>query len=582
MSRGKISDLFFEVGYKVNPTGFKRVEDDLKKIGIYANTSGVKIEKLGGILTGISGQAGSLGTTFTNLGSALGAAASMVLPFAAIGTTLGFITNETIKSVNAISEFDDKLRTVVAKIGASEEQLKELSPVTRQVARDYHVMANSVAEAQDYLALAGYSLEEIQEGTEAVVAAQRATGESMKAVSDIATDTASAYGYSADKLEFIVDRMTYTTTKFNTGFAQMGEAMKYIAPIAKQAGMEFEDLNAYIGVLANNSIKGSQAGTALRMAFLRLQAPSKAAQAQLNKYGIALYNAKGEYLGINKVMLNIEKAMKKMTDKQKAMFKQTVFGTEAMSAMEIVLKEGVENIIAYGDAIGQADGKTREMAMFMENGLGGLKRAIESEKNELSLALGEALRPAAYLFLNDLKEGMEDLNQTLDENKETVSDFALVIGGTIRDLNDSAAFVLKPVIWLFKETGSFLLDVLDFMTFGLYDDKVKYERKRLEELEWKERAEKFPREIIFPELENISLSDMELPSYKLPGEHYYKNFFIEEEPKELNINIKINGTDTLGKDVATAISEEVQKSFEEAMNYELSTTNINLGRGFSY
>ena len=508
--------------------------------------------------------------------------ASAVLPAMSVGATLGFIAKETIKSVNAISEFDDKLRTVVAKIGASEEQLKELSPVTRQVARDYHVMANSVAEAQDYLALAGYSLEEIQEGTEAVVAAQRATGESMKAVSDIATDTASAYGYSADKLEFIVDRMTYTTTKFNTGFAQMGEAMKYIAPIAKQAGMEFEDLNAYIGVLANNSIKGSQAGTALRMAFLRLQAPSKAAQAQLNQYGIALYNAKGEYLGINKVMLNIEKAMKKMTDKQKAMFKQTVFGTEAMSAMEIVLKEGVENIIAYGDAIGQADGKTREMAMFMENGLGGLKRAIESEKNELSLALGEALRPAAYLFLNDLKEGMEDLNQTLDENKETVSDFALVIGGTIRDLNDSAAFVLKPVIWLFKETGSFLLDVLDFMTFGLYDDKVKYERKRLEELEWKERAEKFPREIIFPELENISLSDMELPSYKLPGEHYYKNFFIEEEPKELNINIKINGTDTLGKDVATAISEEVQKSFEEAMNYELSTTNINLGRGFSY
>lgn len=549
MSRGKISDLFFEIGYRVNPIGLNKANDGLKKIKANANASGLQLGKLGMSLSGL---------------------ASAVLPLMSVGAALGFVTSESLKSINVISEFDDKLRTVVAKIGASEEQLKELSPVTRQVARDYHVMANSVAEAQDYLALAGYSLEEIQEGTEAVVAAQRATGESMKAVSDIATDTASAYGYSADKLEFIVDRMTYTTTKFNTGFAQMGEAMKYIAPIAKQAGMEFEDLNAYIGVLANNSIKGSQAGTALRMAFLRLQAPSKAAQAQLRKHKIALYNSKDEYLGINKVMLNVEKAMKKMTDKEKAMFKQTVFGTEAMSAMEIVLKEGVENIIAYGDAIGQADGKTREMAMFMERGLGGVRRSVEAEKEALSLVLGEALEPAAISFLTHIKNGLEFLREDLEINHQTKSDLAMGFA----EIFGQASKLGMAVLYDIPET-------VDFLTGGL----ISYIGRKT--------REKNNRSLnLYPDFKNISFQKLDLYPYDLPGMNYYKKPIsdseeiieetVEEKVKKIILEIKINGTDTLGKNVATAISEEVQKSFEEAMNYELSTTNINLGRGFSY
>lgn len=260
MAKGKISDLYFEVGYKVNPDGMKKAETGLAKIDYNANNTDMQVEKLSGNLSKMG---------------------LYVAGIAAIGFTISKVSKITKEAVNAQAEFDDKLRTVVSKIGASEEQLKLLAPTTRQVAREYHVLAGSVAEAQDYLALAGYSLEEIKAGTPSVVAAQRATGESMKTVSDIATDTASAYGYTAEGLDFITDRMVYTTTKFNTNFAQMGEAMKYVAPIAKQAGMEFEDLSSYIGVVANSGIKGSQAGTALRMAFLRLQAPTKMAESQL-------------------------------------------------------------------------------------------------------------------------------------------------------------------------------------------------------------------------------------------------------------------------------------------------------------
>lgn len=46
--------------------------------------------------------------------------------------------------------------------------------------------------------------------------------------------------------------------------------MKYIAPLANTVGLEFEEVAASIGIMANAGIKGSQAGTTLRGALSRL------------------------------------------------------------------------------------------------------------------------------------------------------------------------------------------------------------------------------------------------------------------------------------------------------------------------
>ena len=70
--------------------------------------------------------------------------------------------------------------------------------------------------------------------------------------------------------------------------------------------------------------------------------------------------------------------------------------------------------------------------------------------------------------------------------------------------------------------------------------------------------------------------------YKKPISEKIIEETVEEKFKKIILEIKVNGTDTLGKDVANIISDQIQKSFEEAMNYELSTTIINLGAGFSY
>lgn len=396
---GKIAGIYYEIDYKINPQGFNKASDNIKKIDGNAK-----------------GAANQIGFLDKGMGSLIGKAAGVV----SVGTAFKKTSDFIVESVVAYKNFDDSLRKTGSKLNLTDADMKNLAKSTRSVALEFNSTGKAVSDAQEYLALAGYNLEEIQAASPTVVAAQRATGESMQLVSDIATDTASSYGYMANEIDFVTDRMVYTTTAFNTNFAQMGEAMKYVAPVAKNAGLEFADLNAYIGVAANSGIKASQAGTALRAMFLRIQAPVGKAAKLIKRNNIELYDSNGKFKGVNNVLGQMEKKMGTMTEKQKAFFMQQVFGTEAMSTANIIFKEGIDNVIAYGDAIDGANGKTSQMAKYMEAGIGGMTRSLDSEKDAIKTTLGEAFEPVAWKFVKILRDGTREIRKEIEDDEEGI------------------------------------------------------------------------------------------------------------------------------------------------------------------
>lgn len=423
---GKIAGIYYEVDYKINPQGFQKANDNIKIIDNNAK-----------------GAANQIGFLDKGMGSLIGKAAGIVSVGYAFKKTSDFIG----QSVVAYTEFDDSLRKTGSKLNLTDAEMKSLANSTRSVALEFNSTGKVVSDAQEYLALAGYNLKEIQAASPTVVAAQRATGESMQLVSDIATDTAGSYGYMANEINYVTDRMVYTTTAFNTNFAQMGEAMKYVAPVAKNAGLEFADLNAYIGVLANNGLKGSQAGTALRNMFKSIQSPTGQAAKQLKRYNIQLYDSKGNFKGTNTILAQMEKKMSKMTEKQKAFFMQQVFGTEAMSAMNIIFNEGIDKIVAYGDAIDGANGKTSQMAKYMEAGIGGMIRSLDSQKDTIKTKLGEAFEPVAYEFVKTLRDGAKDFNEVL-ENSEGLKNIIRVGMGLVE--------VIEGIKWVGQNTDNII------------------------------------------------------------------------------------------------------------------------------
>lgn len=431
----KIGDLFYEVAYKLDDTGLKKIDTTTEKVGKQFKKTGKEADELGKEINKVGQGAERVKEHFKGIGDEVETTGLKMKKskdnygdfksfIGDMTTGLSFgaglsIVGDTIKdSVVEYAEYDDSLRKTGAKISATNEQMLKLSESTREVAREYNANPLTVSDAQEFLALAGYSFEQIQQASPLIIQAQKATGESMQLVSDIATDTASAYGYMADELDYVTDRMVLTTSKFNTDFAQMGEALKYVAPIAKQARLEFSDLNAYIGVLANSGTKGSQAGTSLRQIFLKLQSPTQSATRLLKKYNIELYDTKGNFVGVNESMLRMEKGLKRATEQEKSFFYQQMFGTESMSALKIILETGIENIIKFGDEIELATGKTKEMANFMEQGLGGSFRKLENRLADLKLEIGETFELPAKYGLNLGSEILDNTRIEVEKNNK--------------------------------------------------------------------------------------------------------------------------------------------------------------------
>lgn len=523
----KIGDLFYEVVYKLDDTGLKKIDNttekvgkQFKKTGKEVDDLGIKIEKIGKGKQGIEEFGEKIDSAgekirkvkgnFRELTSVIDDLTSGI----SIGAGVSAIGELVKVSVNDYIKYDDSLRKTGTKILATNEQMLKLSESTRAVAREYNANPLTVSDAQEFLALAGYNFEQIQQASPLIIQAQKATGESMQLVSDIATDTASAYGYMANELDYVTDRMVLTTSKFNTNFAQMGEAMKYVAPIGKQVKMDFSDLNAYIGVLADKSIKGSQAGTSLRQIFLRLQSPTQLATKLLKKYNIELYDSKGNFIGVNESLLKIEKQMKKVTEKEKAFFYQQMFGTEAMSALTNILSVGIENIVEFGDEIELATGKTKEMANFMEQGLGGSLRKVENRLADLKLEIGETFElPAKY--------GLELGSQTLDNVR-----FEIEKNSRVGYLTTGAMDMYKNLTEIGFKIGKKGVDLFfDYAGFGILRPIRRGIGNYLEE-----RGRKVETDLIFENSEIIN------PVQRLN----YSTQFWEENFKEKYSNI-LNG-----------------------------------------
>ncbi len=85
-----------------------------------------------------------------------------------------------------------------------------------------------------------------------------ASGEELGAVSDIVTDGLTAFGLKAKDSSHFADVLAQTSSKANTDVRGLGEAFKYVAPVAGALGYTIEDTSIAIGLMSNAGIKGKK------------------------------------------------------------------------------------------------------------------------------------------------------------------------------------------------------------------------------------------------------------------------------------------------------------------------------------
>jgi TP901 family phage tail tape measure protein len=173
-------------------------------------------------------------------------------------------------STKTFAGFEQEMARVRALTGANATQFERLNAQAKRLGATTVFSASQAAEAMSYFALAGYSVDQILAASGPTLDLAAAGQLEMAQAADISAKIMAGMGVSANDLGRAIDVLTKGMTTANTDLVQLGDAMKYVGPVAKQAGYSLEETVAAVQLLSNAGIQADMAGTTLRGAILSL------------------------------------------------------------------------------------------------------------------------------------------------------------------------------------------------------------------------------------------------------------------------------------------------------------------------
>ena len=284
--------------------------------------------------------------------------------------------------------FDDEMRKVQAVTGSTGEAFDALTEKAKVLGRTTSYTASQVAGAMVELGRAGFSPDEIDAAIGSMLNLARATGTEIAEAANIAAASLRSFGLEAGEMTRVADVMVATANNSAQTLEDLGESMKYAAPVADSFGLTLEDTTKALGALANFGIKGSQAGTTLKNIMLQLAKAD--VRKQVEGMGVAVTDAQGNFRGLGDILTDLGAAMADMPQADRLALMSELFLKRAVAGG---VKLTAKSFDELNQAIDGAEGTAAATAETMDAGIGGMFRRLGSAIEGVTLAVGEGLAP---------------------------------------------------------------------------------------------------------------------------------------------------------------------------------------------
>lgn len=337
------------------------------------------------------------------------------------------------ESVNSFQDFESMMSQVKAISGATGQEFDDLTTKAQEMGATTKFTATESAEAFNYMAMAGWKPQQMIDGISGIMSLAAASGEDLGTTSDIVTDALTAFGLQAGDAGHFADVLAQASANANTNVSMLGESFKYVAPVAGAMNYSVEDTSLALGLMANASIKGSMAGTALKTSLANMAAPTDSMAAAMDKYGISLTDSEGNMKSLRGVIDNLRGSLGGLSETEQTAAASTIFGKEAMAGMLAIINASEEDYNKLSTAIGNSKDAAEGMADTMLDNLKGsftlMQSAIEGTEN----AFGKRLSP----YLRGIAGGITDMMPEITDGINAVMDVADdKIAGVKRKITD--------------------------------------------------------------------------------------------------------------------------------------------------
>lgn len=344
------------------------------------------------------------------------------------------------------TKFDSSMSNVAALSGATGEELDLLRQTAKDFGETTKFSASEAADALGYMALAGWDAEESASGLGGVLNLAAASNMDLAEASDMVTDYLSAFSLEAKDSAYFADLLAYAQANANTTAAGLGEAFKNSAANMNAAGQDIETTVSLLSMMANQGLKGSEAGTALTavmrdMTSKMSQVKDAAELAQYAQDGftsstgdlndalgknviaigktlIPVSDAQGNYRDLTDILKDVEAATNGMGDAERAAALQSTFTSDSIKGLNLILNAGVDNAAAFEEQLRNSSGSAEEMSEIMQDNLQGDLTKLNSAFEGLQLTLFEtangSMREVVQAVTNDLMPALSDFVKGVD------------------------------------------------------------------------------------------------------------------------------------------------------------------------
>lgn len=338
----------------------------------------------------MSGGFESAGRTLQTVGA--GITAAVTVPVVAFGKS----------AVEATQTFNASMSKTGALMGATQQEMNQLRDAAKEYGASTQFSATQCSDALGYMALAGWDANQSVSALPGVLNMAAASGMDLAQASDLVTDYLSAFGMEASQAGEMADVLSYAQAHSNTTTEALGEAFKNCAANAHAAGMDVQTTTALLGQLANQGLKGSEAGTALTAIMRDMTAKMKDGAIQIGNTKVQVQDANGNYRDMIDILGDVESATHGMGDAQRATALQSTFTSDSIKGLNLLLNAGTGSAKDFRDQLKNCGGTAEEMADKMNDNLEGDIKACQSAFESMQLAVGEKLDPVLRAFTQTL------------------------------------------------------------------------------------------------------------------------------------------------------------------------------------
>ena len=330
-------------------------------------------------------------------------------------------------ATRTFASFDDEMLTVAAVTQAVGADFDRLTDKAKQLGASTSFTAQQVAAGMVALGRAKFDPQQIDVASEHILALARATGTELADAARIAGGAMNGFSMTAEEMQRITDVQTYTVNNSAQTLDDYGEGLKMVAKIAKEAGAEIEDVSSMSAMLADNTIVGTMAGTAMARAYKNLA--STKVDGMLQRLNVSAEDADRNMRPLSAILEDIGKATADMGSRERLGIFESLFGRGSIAA--ITLAEPSAKLRDFRAELDNVAGTALDTAAKMDSGLGGAFRILKSAAEGVQIAIGEALAPQLKMVSEFLTTAAQSTIKWITANKGVVFAVAATAAGLV-------------------------------------------------------------------------------------------------------------------------------------------------------